>query len=92
MVVIGAAAFAVRSLVAAFAVSATMLIIVRALLGVAGATLMPSLFSLLQTMFVAQTQGRLAIAIMFSAFSVGGGLGPLLGACCWSSSGGVRCF
>lgn len=81
LLLIGAAAFAVLSVVAAFAVSATMLIIVRALLGVAGATLMPSLFSLLRTMFADETQRRLAIAIMFSAFSVGGGLGPLLGGC-----------
>lgn len=79
LLLIGAATFAVLSVVAAFAVSATMLIIVRALLGVAGATLMPSLFSLLRTMFADENQRRLAIAIMFSAFSVGGGLGPLLG-------------
>lgn len=75
----GAAAFAAFSTVAAFSANAEMLIFARALLGIAGATLMPSLFSLLRTMFRDDNQRRLAIAIMFSAFSVGGAIGPLLG-------------
>ncbi|WP_207943323.1 MFS transporter [Actinomadura sp. KC345] len=75
----GAAAFAAVSTLAAFSVNAEMLIVARALLGAAGATLMPSLFSLLRTMFRDDTQRRLAIAIMFSAFSVGGAVGPLVG-------------
>jgi DHA2 family multidrug resistance protein-like MFS transporter len=75
----GGAAFAVFSVLAAFSVSAEMLIAARALMGVAGATLMPSLYSLLRTMFVDDTQRRLAIAVMFSAFSAGGAIGPLLG-------------
>lgn len=79
LMLIGAAAFAVLSVGAAFAAIPTMLVIVRALLGVAGATLMPSLFSLLRIMFAEENQRRLAIAIMFSSFSVGGGLGPVLG-------------
>ncbi|NLE96498.1 MAG: MFS transporter [Propionibacterium sp.] len=79
LLLIGAAAFGVLSVVAAFSVDAQMLIVTRALLGIAGATLMPSLFSLLRTMFDDDTQRRLAIAIMFSSFSVGGAFGPLLG-------------
>jgi DHA2 family multidrug resistance protein-like MFS transporter len=75
----GAAAFAALSALAAFSVSAEMLIAVRALLGIAGATLMPSLFSLLRTMFRDDRQRRMAIAVMFSAFTVGGAVGPLLG-------------
>ncbi|MBN9176968.1 MAG: MFS transporter [Microbacterium sp.] len=76
---IGAATFAAFSVVAAFSVNAEMLIAARALLGVAGATLTPSLFSLLRIMFRDDTQRRVAIAIMFSAFSIGGATGPLLG-------------
>ncbi|RKN07437.1 MFS transporter [Streptomyces radicis] len=79
LLLVGAAAFGALSVVAAFAGSAELLIAARALLGVAGATLMPSLFSLLRVMFRDEGQRRLAIAIMFSAFSVGGALGPLLG-------------
>ncbi len=75
----GAIAFAALSTAAAFSGSAEMLIGVRAALGVAGATLMPSLFSLLRLMFADERQRRLAIAIMFSAFSAGGAIGPLLG-------------
>ncbi|MET3861447.1 DHA2 family multidrug resistance protein-like MFS transporter [Dietzia sp. 2505] len=75
----GAIAFAVLSAAAAFSGSAESLIVVRIALGVAGATLMPSLFSLLRVMFADDHQRRLAIAIMFSAFSVGGAVGPLLG-------------
>ena len=79
LLMIGSAAFGTFSTLAAFSVNAEMLIGARALLGIAGATLMPSLFSLLRTMFRDDTQRRLAIAIMFSAFSVGGAIGPLLG-------------
>lgn len=79
LLLIGASAFAVLSTVAAFSSSAEMLIVSRALLGIAGATLMPSLFSLLRTMFRDDRQRRTAIAVMFSAFSVGGAIGPLLG-------------
>lgn len=79
LLLIGAAAFGLLSIAAAFAVDAQMLIVTRALLGIAGATLMPSLFSLLRIMFDDDAQRRLAIAIMFSSFSVGGAIGPLLG-------------
>ncbi|MEU6646895.1 MFS transporter [Saccharomonospora sp. NPDC046836] len=79
LMLIGSAAFATLSVVAAYSTSAGMLIAARAALGIAGATLMPSLFSLLRTMFRDDTQRRFAIAILFSAFSVGGAVGPLLG-------------
>ncbi|WP_255684354.1 MFS transporter [Actinocorallia sp. API 0066] len=75
----GSAAFAVLSCAAAFAPTAGALIAARALLGVAGATLMPSLFSLLRTMFADDGQRRFAVAVVFSAFSAGGAVGPLVG-------------
>ncbi|GAA0959032.1 MFS transporter [Actinocorallia libanotica] len=75
----GSAAFAALSALAAFSPDAQTLIAARALLGVAGASLMPSLFSLLRMMFADDGQRRFAIAVMFSAFSVGGAVGPLLG-------------
>lgn len=79
LLLIGAVSFAVLSVIAAFSLNATMLIIARALLGVAGATLMPSLLSLLRTMFRDDTQRRLAIAMMMSSFVVGTAIGPLIG-------------
>ncbi|BCB89310.1 hypothetical protein Psuf_066230 [Phytohabitans suffuscus] len=44
-------AFTLASVLAAYADSGLMLIIARALLGVAGATLSPSTFALITTMF-----------------------------------------
>ncbi|UKJ65083.1 MFS transporter [Cellulosimicrobium cellulans] len=79
LLLVGATAFAVLSVLAATATSAETLIVVRALLGVTGSTLMPALFSLLRMMFRADAQRRLAIAILFSSFSVGAAIGPVLG-------------
>ncbi len=79
LLLIGSAVFAGLSVAAAFSTSPEMLIAARAALGIAGATLMPSLFSLLRTMFRDDLQRRTAIAIMFSAFTVGGAIGPVLG-------------
>ncbi|MBP75510.1 MAG: MFS transporter, partial [Pseudomonadales bacterium] len=51
LLLIGATAFGLASLAAAFAHSSMMLIATRALLGVAGATLMPSTLALIRNMF-----------------------------------------
>ena len=75
----GAAAFGVASVLAAFSTSASMLIATRALLGVAGATLMPSTLSLIRNMFLDPNQRTTAIGIWVSGFSVGSALGPLVG-------------
>ncbi|GIG65728.1 MFS transporter [Phytomonospora endophytica] len=79
LLLIGSVAFALLSAAAALAPDASTLIAARALMGIAGATLMPSLFSLLRLMFDDERQRRLAIATMISAFSVGGAVGPLIG-------------
>src|SRR5690606_22180021 len=52
LLMIGAAAFGVASVMAAYSTSAAMLIAARAVLGVAGATLMPSTLALISNMFV----------------------------------------
>lgn len=79
LLLVGSTAFAGLSALAAFSTSPEMLVAARAALGIAGATLMPSLFSLLRTMFRDDMQRRTAIAIMFSTFTVGGAIGPVLG-------------
>lgn len=79
LLLIGAAAFSVTSLLAAFATTPTMLIIARALLGIAAATLMPSTLSLIRNMFLDERQRGLAIAIWLSLFMGGGSAGPVLG-------------
>ena len=79
LLLLGAVAFGVASTIAAFASSATMLIAARALLGVAGATLMPSTMSLIRNMFLDSRQRTAAIGIWVSGFSVGSAVGPLVG-------------
>jgi MFS transporter, DHA2 family, multidrug resistance protein len=79
LLMIGAAAFGIVSVIAAFSNSANMLIASRALLGVAGATLMPSTMSLIRNMFTDPRERTTAIGIWVSGFSVGGAIGPLVG-------------
>src|SRR5438128_7974758 len=61
LLLIGAAAFGVASVIAAFSPTAEMLIATRALLGVAGATLAPSTLSLIRNMFLDPHQRTVAI-------------------------------
>ena len=79
LLLIGAAAFGVGSLLAAFSTSVGMLIVTRALLGLAAATLAPSTLSLIRNMFLDPKQRTFAIAVWTTSFSVGAALGPLLG-------------
>jgi MFS transporter, DHA2 family, multidrug resistance protein len=74
----GAAAFGVLSLVAAFSVDPLMLIVVRALLGIAGATLAPSILALITTMFPDDRDRGRAIAIWATCQFTGGAVGPVL--------------
>ncbi|MFI6501204.1 MFS transporter [Nonomuraea typhae] len=75
----GAAAFGVLSVVAAFSASAEMLVLTRALLGVAGATLMPSSMALIRNIFHDPKQMGAAIGIWFSCFMGGMAVGPFVG-------------
>ncbi len=79
LLLIGAAAFAAASIIAAFSRSAEMLIAMRALLGVAGATLAPSTMSLIRNMFHDEHERQFAIGVWIASFSVGGAIGPLVG-------------
>ncbi len=79
LLLIGAAAFGVASILAAFSNSAEMLIVTRAILGVAGATLAPSTLSLLTNMFRDPTERTFAISMWISSYSVGAIIGPLVG-------------
>ncbi|WP_432866119.1 MFS transporter [Microbispora rosea] len=78
LLLIGGAAFLALSVVAAFAVNPLMLIITRALLGVAGATLAPSTLALITNMFRDERQRGRAIAIWATCQFTGGALGPVL--------------
>ncbi|WP_130346771.1 MFS transporter [Herbihabitans rhizosphaerae] len=75
----GATAFGAASILAAFSTSAEMLIVARALLGITGATLLPSTLALITNMFRDPIQRRLAIAVWSANFMIGGVIGPLVG-------------
>ncbi len=79
LLLIGAGAFGVASILAAYSTSAEMLIVARALLGIAGATLMPSTQSLIRNMFHDPAQRTVAIGVWVSGFSAGTAIGPLMG-------------
>jgi DHA2 family multidrug resistance protein-like MFS transporter len=79
LLLIGAVAFGAASLLAAFSSSAEMLIVARALLGVAAATLAPSTLSLIRNMFVDERQRTVAVGVWIASFSVGAAIGPLVG-------------
>ena len=79
LLLIGSVGFAVVSVIAAYAPTASALIAARAALGFFGAMLMPSTLSLLRNIFVDRQQRRLAVAIWAAGFSGGAALGPIVG-------------
>ncbi|WP_022961800.1 MFS transporter [Halopseudomonas pelagia] len=79
LLLLGAAAFGVASVLAAFSTSANMLIVTRALLGISGATLMPSTLSLIRELFEVPSERTFAITLWMTGFLVGSAIGPLVG-------------
>lgn len=79
LLLIGAVAFGAASIVAAFAPTAEMLILARALLGLAGATLAPSTLSLITNMFRDDRERTIAISVWVASFSTGAAIGPVVG-------------
>ncbi|MGH2753941.1 MAG: MFS transporter [Actinomycetota bacterium] len=79
VLLIGAAAFGTASILAAFSTSAEMLIVARAILGIAGATVAPSTLSLIRNMFHDAQQRTVAIGVWGTSFAIGGAVGPLVG-------------
>ncbi|GAB3074250.1 MFS transporter [Bordetella muralis] len=79
LLLVGAAAFGIASVMAAYSTSAAMLIAARAVLGVAGATLMPSTLALISNMFQHPHQRALAIGVWATMFALGMAAGPVVG-------------
>jgi DHA2 family multidrug resistance protein-like MFS transporter len=78
LLLVGAFAFSATSLFAAYADSAGQLIAARAVLGIAGATLMPSTLSMIRTLFHDERQRGRAIGAWTGVMTAGVGLGPVL--------------
>ncbi|MFE3458216.1 MFS transporter [Nocardiopsis aegyptia] len=79
LLVIAVSVYGLASLAAAFAPDPAVLIATRAVMGVAAASLMPSITSLLRVMFTDSRQFSVAVAVVMSAFSAGMAVGPPLG-------------
>ena len=79
LLLVGATAFAITSVFAAFSTSPEMLIASRAALGIAGATLAPSTLALIFFMFQDPRERTVAIGVWIGAFSAGSAIGPVLG-------------
>ncbi|MEV6772256.1 MFS transporter [Nocardia sp. NPDC051030] len=75
----GATVFGIASVLAAFAPNAAVLIAARALMGVGGATLLPSSLALISTMFPEARARASAIAIWTAFFAGGSAVGPIIG-------------
>ncbi|MFJ7336105.1 MFS transporter [Streptomyces sp. NPDC101110] len=78
LLLIGAAAFGTASLIAAYAGSAETLIAARAVLGIGGATLMPSTMALVRTMFTDPAQRTKAIGVWSGVMTAGIALGSVM--------------
>jgi DHA2 family multidrug resistance protein-like MFS transporter len=79
LLLVGAGGFAAASVASAFAPTPLTLIAARALLGVAGATLMPSTLSLIRNIFLDDRRRQFAISVWAMMFSVGAVAGPVVG-------------
>jgi MFS transporter, DHA2 family, multidrug resistance protein len=79
VLLIGSVGYGLASVFAAYAPNPELLIVARALMGVAGATLMPSTLSLTAAMFRDSHQRAVAIGVIIASVSGGTAIGPLVG-------------
>lgn len=79
LLMIGAAFFGLGSAAAAFARTPELLIAARAVMGVAGATLLPSALAVLSELFADPKRRAQAIGIFAAAFASGFAIGPVIG-------------
>lgn len=76
---IGLVVFALASLAAAFSTSMIMLVACRALMGIAGAMILPQTLSIIRATFVDPKGRGQAIGIWAGMFAFGYGIGPVIG-------------
>jgi DHA2 family multidrug resistance protein-like MFS transporter len=75
----GCALFGVASALAAFAPSAEALIAARALMGIGGATIMPSTLAIIRALFEVPRERTLAIGLWSAMAAAGAAVGPIVG-------------
>ena len=79
LLLIGATVFGLASALAAFSATPAALIAMRALMGIAAATLAPSTLSLIRNMFHDPHERTVAISVWIMSYSAGAAIGPILG-------------
>ncbi|WP_051116366.1 MFS transporter [Amycolatopsis nigrescens] len=79
LLLIGGTCFAIASVLTAYSTSPEMLIATRALLGIAGSSIMPSTMALISVMFQDRKQNAMAIGVWMGCFMGGTALGPVVG-------------
>ncbi|MBM3678462.1 MAG: MFS transporter [Actinobacteria bacterium] len=75
----GCSLFAVASVLAAFAPTAEALIAARVLLGIGGATIMPSTLAIIRNVFTDRRERTLAIGVWSAMAAAGAAVGPIVG-------------
>ncbi|MEU9188375.1 MFS transporter [Streptomyces sp. NPDC048484] len=79
LLLVGSVAFGLISVLNAYASTPELLIVARALLGVAGATLMPATLALIRNLFHDPRERSVAIGIWGATASAGTAVGPVVG-------------
>ncbi|MET8978462.1 MFS transporter [Streptomyces sp. NPDC004539] len=79
ILLVGASAFGLISVLNAYATTPELMIAARALLGVAGATLMPATLALIRNLFPDPRERSLAVGIWGATASAGTAIGPIVG-------------
>lgn len=79
LLLIGSVGFGLSSLLAAFAPNPELLIAARAILGVSGATIMPSTLAIVRNIFVDPIHRTRAIAVWAAGATAGAAVGPIVG-------------
>jgi DHA2 family multidrug resistance protein-like MFS transporter len=79
LLLIGAVGFGLSSLLAAFSSSPEMLVVARAVLGISGATIMPSTLAIVRNIFTEPRLRTRAIAVWAAGATAGAAVGPIVG-------------
>jgi DHA2 family multidrug resistance protein-like MFS transporter len=79
LLLIGTVGFGLSSVLAAFAPTPELLIIARAILGISGATIMPSTLAIVRNIFSDPAMRTRAIAVWAAGATAGAAVGPIVG-------------
>jgi DHA2 family multidrug resistance protein-like MFS transporter len=79
LLLIGSVGFGLSSLLAAFAPTPEMLILARVVLGISGATIMPSTLAIVRNIFTDPQARTRAIAVWAAGATAGAAVGPIVG-------------